>query len=125
MSRSFRTAGLLALAAALSPAAAQVTTAPLQHTDAQPELSQQSGRQTGVVTMDRADGRQVIIRSYEPRSAQSTQYRIDFAALDVDGDGYIDRTEARAHPTLDAEFNAIDSNRDGRLSREELAGWLR
>ena len=45
--------------------------------------------------------------------------------LDTDGDGHISRAEARAHPTLDAEFAAIDVNRDGRLSREELAGWLR
>lgn len=116
--------GLLALACAL-PAAAQVSTSPLQQNDAQPVVSSQAGRQTGVVTMDRDDGRQIIVRSYEPRSVEGTLYRVDFAALDSDGDGYISRAEAKAHPTLDAEFNAIDSNRDGRLSREELAGWLR
>ncbi|MCD9098328.1 EF-hand domain-containing protein [Luteimonas fraxinea] len=124
MIRTSFAVGLLALATAL-PAVAQVTTSPLQQADAQPSVSSQSGRQTGVVTMDRDDGRQVIVRSYEPRSAQADQYRVDFAALDVDGDGYISRVEAKAHPALDAEFNAIDSNRDGRLSREELAGWLR
>lgn len=116
--------GLLAVSV-VSPTVAQVSTSALQPADAQPALSSQSGRQTGVVTMDRDDGSQVIVRSYEPRSVEGTRYRIDFAALDGDGDGYISRPEARAHPTLDAEFNAIDSNRDGRLSREELAGWLR
>ena len=111
--------------AAAMPAAAQVSTSPLQNVDAQPALSSQSGRQTGVITMDRDDGSQIIIRSYEPRSVEGAQYRVDFAALDTDGDGYISRAEAGAHSTLTAEFNAIDSNRDGRLSREELAGWLR
>ena len=125
MSRSIRIAGLLLLAAIAMPAAAQVTTSPLQQVDSPPSLSSQSGRQTGVLTVDRDDGQQIIIRSYEPRSAQTDAYRVDFAALDVDGDGYISRSEAKAHPALDAEFNAIDSNRDGRLSREELAGWLR
>ena len=94
MIRSSIVVGLLALAAA--PAFAQVTTSPLQQADAQPSVSSQSGRQTGVVTMDRDDGRQVIVRSYEPRSAQADQYRIDFAALDGDGDGYISREIGRA-----------------------------
>jgi len=125
MRPTYRTATLFALAAVALPAAAQVTTAPLQQTDAQATQASQAGRQTGVVTYDRDDGQQVIIRSYEPRSARSEAYRVDFAALDVDGDGFISRAEAKAHATLDAEFNAIDSNRDGRLSREELAGWLR
>lgn len=52
-------------------------------------------------------------------------YRIDLDALDTDGDGYISRREARANENLSAEFNAVDANRDGRLSRAELSGWLR
>ncbi|MET0328223.1 MAG: EF-hand domain-containing protein [Luteimonas sp.] len=125
MIRMCHAAALAALVVTALPAAAQVTTSPLQQNEAQPALSSQSGRQTGVVTYDRDDGQQIIIRSYEPRSAQTDTYRVDFTALDLDGDGYISRSEAKAHAALDAEFNAIDSNRDGRLSREELAGWLR
>jgi len=52
------------------------------------------------------------------------QYRIAFAALDVDGDGFISRAEAQANPTLADEFNALDVKRRGKLDRADLAGWL-
>ena len=115
----------LGLALASPLVAAQVSTTPIESHRDLPRPASQAGRQTGVVTLDREDGQQIIVQSYEPRQMASDQYRIDFAALDSDGDGHISRAEARAHPTLAAEFNAIDVNRDGRLSREELAGWLR
>ena len=53
------------------------------------------------------------------------EYRIDFDALDANGDGYLSRTEVADHPTLSAEFRAVDADNDGRLSREELSGWIR
>ncbi|MEN5061515.1 hypothetical protein [Luteimonas sp. TWI1416] len=118
-------AAVLGVAILPAVATAQVSTSALEPVGEPPALSSQTGRQTGVVTYDRADGQQVIIRSYEPRPATTSPYRVDFAALDADGDGYISRAEALAHPTLSAEFDAVDSNRDGHLSREELAGWLR
>lgn len=123
--RPYPTFVLLMLLAAAPAVSAQVSTTALDTGAEPPAVASQAGRQTGVVTYDQASGQQVIIRSYEPRSAATAQYRIEFDALDTDGDGAISRAEARAHPTLDAEFNAIDVNRDGRLSREELAGWLR
>jgi hypothetical protein len=70
------------------------------------------------------DQAQVIVRSIQPDSVIG-DYRIDFEALDTDGDGFISRAEAKAHATLDAEFNALDSSRSGRLDRAQLAGWLR
>lgn len=115
----------LGLALASSIVAAQVSTTPLEIRSDAPQVSTQSGRQTGVVTFERDDGQQIIVQSYEPRQVASDRYRIEFEALDADADGRISRAEARAHPALDAEFNAIDVNRDGHLSREELAGWLR
>ncbi len=118
-------AAVVALAFAAPLASAQVSTSALDTAAEPPAVSSQAGRQTGMTTVDQADGVPVIIRSYEPRPATADRYRIDFAALDTDGDGTISRAEAAAHPTLAAEFNAIDANRDGRLSREELAGWLR
>ena len=70
------------------------------------------------------DQAQVTVRSIQPDSMIGN-YRIDFAAMDVDGDGFISRDEAQANPALADEFNALDTARRGKLSREQLAGWLR
>src|SRR5262245_57748150 len=45
-----------------------------------------------------------------------------FKTLDIDGDGYISRGEARRDTNVERMFNELDANRDGRLSREELKG---
>ncbi len=66
---------------------------------------------------------QVTVRSLEPSSVVG-QYRIHFAALDVNGDGFISREEAQANPALADEFNALDVKRRGKLDRADLAGWL-
>ena len=70
------------------------------------------------------DQAQVTVRSIQPDSVVGN-YRIDFEAMDVDGDGFISRAEAQANPALADEFNALDTTRRGKLSREQLAGWLR
>lgn len=42
------------------------------------------------------------------------------AAFDTDRDGFISRSEATARPRLAERFDSLDSNKDGRLSRQEL-----
>ena len=115
----------LGLVAASPLVGAQVSTTPLEQRSEAPRPASQAGRQTGVVTLDRDDGQQIIIQSYEPRQVASAQYRIDFEALDTDGHGHISRAEARANPTLTAEFRAVDNNGDGVLDAGELKGWMR
>lgn len=66
---------------------------------------------------------QVTVRSVQPVSVVG-HYRFAFAALDVDGDGFIRRAEAQANPALADEFTALDVKRRGRLDRADLAGWL-
>ena len=45
-----------------------------------------------------------------------------FKTLDIDGDGYVSRLEARRETNLKRMFDELDTNRDGRLSRDELKG---
>jgi Ca2+-binding EF-hand superfamily protein len=48
-----------------------------------------------------------------------------FATADLDGNGTLSRTEMqRALPKLAPEFDRIDRNRDGSVSREELTAHL-
>lgn len=66
----------------------------------------------------------VTVRSIQPASVAG-DYRIDFAALDRDGDGFISREEAQANPALADEFDSLDTAHRGKLGREQLAGWLK
>jgi hypothetical protein len=86
------------------------------------ELS--AGRVTGSVDIVVPLGETpVTVRSLTPSSAAG-QYRIHFAELDVDADGYISRDEAQANPSLADEFISLDVKRRGKLDRDDLAGWL-
>lgn len=86
------------------------------------ELS--AGRVTGSVDIVVPLGETpVTVRSLTPSSAAG-QYRIHFAELDVDADGYIRRDEAQVNPSLADEFISLDVKRRGKLDRDDLAGWL-
>ena len=119
------------LLATLWPASALAQRAPAA-TQALPELPVgirtqplSTGAQTGRVDLPVAEGDTPIsIRSVQPDSVDSSAYRLAFATLDVNGDGYIDRDEAAAHPALHDEFKALDVQRRGKLDRSDLAGWL-
>ena len=44
-----------------------------------------------------------------------------FSRMDANGDGFIDKDEARTNPDLAAKFNKVDSNKDKRLDEGEFA----
>ncbi|MBO9739012.1 EF-hand domain-containing protein [Xanthomonas axonopodis pv. begoniae] len=83
-----------------------------------------SGEVTHQTELERPRGESsVIVRSIQPSSVVGS-YRIDFEAMDTDGDGRISRAEAQANPALADEFDALDTRHSGYLTREQLAGWL-
>ena len=45
--------------------------------------------------------------------------------MDANADGLISREEANNAPMLSQNFDAIDANKDGSLSRDELYAWRR
>jgi hypothetical protein len=59
-----------------------------------------------------------------PGNSISSNYHVDFDAMDTNHDGSISRAEAKGNPDLTREFRVVDSNHNGRLSKEEMKGWL-
>jgi len=43
-----------------------------------------------------------------------------FLAFDTNQDGFVDAREAGANPLLQQSFDAVDTDKDGRLSMEEF-----
>ncbi len=101
------------------------TTAPLQGAPVNVrEQPLSSGRVTHAAQVQSAPGQaQVTVRSIQPDKVAGN-YRINFEAMDVDGDGFISLEEAQANPSLADEFKALDTSRRGKLDREQLKGWL-
>ena len=102
--------------AATSPPASDVAVE--QRSDVSTELH----TATSVATTTQA-GSQVTVNS-GPSNSVVGEYKIDFATLDRNRDGSLNRNEASANATLMGEFRAVDSNHNGRLSKDELKGWM-
>ncbi len=47
----------------------------------------------------------------------------DFSALDRNGDQQISKSEAQPHPRLKANFNEVDTDKDGSISRSEFSAF--
>ena len=58
-------------------------------------------------------------RSESLERAQNAENAV-FTALDQNGDGGLDKDEAQVERTLRYDFDEVDANRDGSVSREEF-----
>ena len=59
-----------------------------------------------------------------PQAAEQAQHR-GHAKLDANIAGAIDRAEAAKHPRFAANFDQLDTNKDGKLSAAERPHWKR
>ena len=72
-----------------------------------------------------APGAPVTVREQQPDSI-SSNYKVDFGAVDKNGDGNVSHSEVRASGNADLarEFHVVDANHNGRLTKEEMKGWI-
>lgn len=85
----------------------------------------------GVETVTLQTDRGPVVVVSWPGTVPSSEYNIDFSALDADGDGFISRTEATAMDgrseathNLNLEFQVADKNGDGQLAFAEIIQWV-
>jgi hypothetical protein len=59
-----------------------------------------------------------------PGNSISPNYHVDFEAMDANHDGAITRAEARGNADLMREFHVVDMDHNGRLTRVEMKDWI-
>ena len=106
MSRIHARTTALLLAVASGGALAQASTLPLPPPAPEPVAAPMQ-RQSGMAVLQGDHDERVVVRSYEPDSVVG-EYRIDFEAMDANGDGVLDRREAATNPTLEGEFRITE-----------------
>ena len=69
-------------------------------------------------------GNDNVTFSDSPGNSISPNYRIDFEAMDSNGDGVIARSEGLGNADLMREFHVVDLDHNGRLTKVELKDWI-
>lgn len=70
-----------------------------------------------------ADTGPVTVHSVQPPIANASDYAVKVSDLDANGDGVISRREVPADHALAFEFRLVDTDRNGRITEQELANW--
>ncbi len=65
----------------------------------------------------------VTVKSVQPPIGNASDYRVKVADIDANGDGVVTKSEVPADHALSFEFRLVDTDRNGRITDEELANW--
>lgn len=65
----------------------------------------------------------VTVVSVQPPVPNADDYRATVAQLDRNGDGFVVRSEVPAEHALASEFRLVDTDRNGRITQDELSNW--
>jgi Ca2+-binding EF-hand superfamily protein len=66
----------------------------------------------------------MVLLACAPIAAVAQQFAVAFETLDSDGNGRIDKEEAREESRLYAQFLSYDTDGDGGISRREYQRFL-
>jgi hypothetical protein len=120
MRRMSRLAIAVLLVAPVVTVAASDATVPTSSAASPPEMD------VTTFPMPQSEG-QLIVRSGQPEPSGPFPVPRSVTELDSNGDGVIDRSEARANLALWNEFDLADNrdpaNRDGHVTQAELDRW--
>jgi hypothetical protein len=77
---------------------------------------------TGEAQIEAATG-PVTVTSVQPPIGNASDYQVKVADIDANGDGVVSKKEVPTNHALFFEFRLVDTNRNGRITDEELANW--
>ena len=88
-------------------------------TDDKPKSSRAADKSTDGKTSPAEYRAQSAAKPTRTAANKPRPQNAEFNGLDKNGDGYLTRAEARGNPHLASNFKAADRNNDGKLSRAE------